>query len=90
MGDAVFEEAKKEMLVAQKIKSLFIKKEDQDAFFEYLENNFQHIISDESISTDERSKVVHGAATNLVKEIYSNPSTGIMDRTKVFAHNMVD
>ncbi len=89
-GDAVFDEAKKEMLVAQKIKSLFIKKEDQDVFFEYLENNFQHIVSDESISTDERSKVVHGAATNLVKDIYSNPSTGSMDRTKVFAHNMVD
>ncbi len=89
-GDAVFDEAKKEMLVAQKIKSLFIKKEDQEVFFEYLEQNFQHIVCDESIPTEERSKVVHGAATNLVKDIYSNPSTGSMDRTKVFAHNMVD
>ncbi len=89
-GDAVFDDAKKEMLVAQKIKSLFIKKDDQSVFFEYLENNFQHIISDESIEPDERSKIVHTAATNLVKDLFNDPSTGSMERTKEFAFNMVD
>jgi HD-GYP domain-containing protein (c-di-GMP phosphodiesterase class II) len=89
-GDAVFDDDKKDMLVAQKIKSLFIKKDDQAAFFEYLENNFQHIISDESIPIDERSKVVHGAATNLVKDIFNDPKSGSMERAKGFAHNMVD
>jgi HD-GYP domain-containing protein (c-di-GMP phosphodiesterase class II) len=89
-GDAVFDDEKKDMLVAQKIKSLFIKKEDQDVFFEYLENNFQHIISDESISTEERSKIVHGAATNLVKDLFKDPKSGSVDRAKEFAHNMVD
>ncbi len=88
--DAVFDDEKKNMLVAQKIKSLFIKKDEQQAFFEYLENNFQHIISDTSISTDERTKVVHGAATNLVKDIFNDPKSGTIERTKEFAHNMVD
>ncbi|MGR3301451.1 MAG: HD-GYP domain-containing protein [Candidatus Scalindua sp.] len=89
-GDAVFDEAKKDMLVAQKIKSLFIKKEEQEAFFEYLENNFQHIVSDTSIPTDERSKIVHDAATNLVKDIFKDPKSGSMERAKEFACNMVD
>ena len=89
-ADAVFDEAKKNMLVAQKIKSLFIKKEEQQIFFDYLENNFQHIISDTSIPADERTKIVHGAATNLVKDLFQDPRSGSVERTKAFAHNMVD
>ncbi len=89
-GDAVFDEAKKEMLVAQRIKSLFIKKTNQHAFSEYLENNFQHIISDPSIPPKEKTKIVHGAATNLVKDIFNDPRSGSMERTKTFANNMVD
>jgi HD-GYP domain-containing protein (c-di-GMP phosphodiesterase class II) len=89
-GDAVFDEEKKEMLVAQKIKSLFIRKDEQQTYFNYLENNFQHIISDESIPADERTRIVHGAATNLVKDLFNDPSTGTVERSKAFAHNMVD
>ncbi len=89
-GDAVFDETKKEMLVVQKIKSVFIKKEEQPAFFDYLENNFQHIVTDTSISSDERTIIVHRAATNLVKDLFANPCAGNINRIKVFAHNMVD
>jgi len=89
-GDAVFDEAKKNMLVAQSIKSLYIKKEEQQAFFDYLENNFQHIISDTSIPTEERTKIVHGAATNLIKDLFNDPKSGNVQRAKEFAHNMVD
>ena len=88
--DTVFDEAKKEMLVVQKIKSLFIKKEEQPAFFDYLENNFQHIVSDTNIPSDERTKIIHRAATNLVKDLFADPSTGNIERIKAFAHNMVD
>ena len=89
-SDAIFDEAKKSMLLAQRIKSLFIKKDQQKAFFDYLENNFQHIISDTSIPPDERTKIVHGAATNLVKDLFEDPRSGSIERTKAFAHNMVD
>ena len=89
-GDAVFDEAKKDMLVAQSIKSLYIKKEEQQAFFEYLENNFQHIVSDTSIPIEERTKIVHGAATNLIKDLFNDPKSGNVQRAKEFAHNMVD
>jgi len=88
--DAVFSEDKKEMLVVQKIKSIFIKKEEQPAFFDYLENNFYHIVSDTSIPSDERTKIVHRAATNLVKDLFDDPGTGSIKRVKAFAHNMVD
>ena len=88
--DVVFDEAKKEMLVVKKIKSIFIKKEEQPAFYDYLEINFLHIASDTNIPSDERSKIVHRAATNLLKDLFAGPSTGNVERSKTWSHNMVD
>ncbi len=88
--DAVFEVAKKEMLVAKKIKSLFVKKDDQQTYYDYLENNFQEIITDAQIPPDEKTKIVHSTATYLVKDLFNDPVTGNIERTKSFAYNMVD
>lgn len=89
-GDVVFEESKKDMLVAQKVKSLFVKKTDRQTYFCYLENNFKDIISDTQIPPGEKTKIVHDAATNLIQDLFSDPKTGNVQRTKLFAFNMVD
>jgi putative nucleotidyltransferase with HDIG domain len=89
-GDAIFENNKREMLLGKNISKLFITKEDQQKYYEYLENNFQSIISDASLSPDEKTKIVHSAATNLVKDLFNDPRSGNVERTKTFAYNMVD
>ncbi len=89
-GDAVFDNDKREKLLEKNINRLFIKKEDQKKYYEYLENNFQDIIADTRISSDEKTKIVHSAATNLIKDLFNNPRTGNIKRTKTFAYNMVD
>ncbi len=75
-GDVVFENDKKEQLLEKNISKLFIKKEGQQKYYEYLENNFQEIISDTRISSEEKVKIVHSAATNLMKDLYTDPRTG--------------
>ncbi len=89
-GDAVFEDDNRGMLWEKNISRLFIKKDDQKKYYEYLENNFQEIITDVRIPPDERTKIVHSAATNLVKDLFNDPKTGNIKRTKTFAYNMVD
>ena len=89
-GDAIFESNKREMLLGKNISRLFITKEDQQKYYEYLENNFQSIISDTKLSSDEKTKIVHGAATNIVKDLFNDPRSGSIERTKTFAYNMVD
>ncbi len=89
-SDAVFGDTKKEMLAVQNIESVYIKKDDQPAFFNYLENNFQQIIADINIPFDERTKIVHRAATNLVKDLYVDPVTENIRRIMAFARYMVD
>ncbi len=89
-GDAVFENNKREMLLEKNISRLFIKKDDQQKYYKYLESNFQNIISDTRISSDEKTKIVYNAATNLVKDLLEDPRAGNVERTKTFAYNMVD
>ncbi len=89
-GDTVFEKNKREKLLEKNISRLFIKKEDRKKFYEYLETNFQSIISDSRISPDERTKIVYDAATNLAKDLFNDPRIGSIERVKTFAYNMVD
>ncbi len=89
-GDTVFENNKRDMLLEKNINRLFINKDDQQKYFKYLENNFQNIISDTRLAPDEKTKVVHSAATNLVKDLFNDPRSGSIERTKTFAYNMVD
>ncbi len=89
-GEAVFGENISRMLWKKNISNLFIKKEDLHTYNEYLENNFHEIITDTRIPTEERSKIIHSAATNLVKDLFNDPRAGNIERTKTFAYNMVD
>jgi HD-GYP domain-containing protein (c-di-GMP phosphodiesterase class II) len=89
-GDAVFENQKKEKLVEKNISRLFIKKDNQQKYFDYLESNFQDIISDIKIPPDDRIQIVHSAATNLVKDLFKDPKSENIERTKKFAYTMVD
>ena len=89
-GDAVFGDNNRGMLWEKNISKLFIKKDDLQKYNKYLEDNFLEIISDAMIPPDERSKIVHSAATNLVKDLFNDPRSGNIKRTKTFAYNMVD
>ncbi len=89
-GDAVFENNKREMLMEKNISRLFIAKDDQQKYCQYLESNFKNIISDTRLSSGEKTKIVHSAATNLVKDLFNDPRSGSIERTKTFAYNMVD
>ncbi len=51
---------------------------------------FQEIITEARIPPDERTKIVHSAATNLAKDLFNDPRAGNVKRTKTFAYNMVD
>ncbi|MGR3294092.1 MAG: hypothetical protein ACUZ9M_08785 [Candidatus Scalindua sp.] len=89
-GDTVFENDKREMLLERNISRLFIKKDDQQKYYEYLESNFKDIIPDSRISPDEKTRIVQDVATYLVKDLFTDPNTGIVNSTKAFAYNMVD
>jgi len=88
--DAVFEDDKREILLEKNINRLFIKNDDKQKYQEYLESNFQDIISDSRIPPDEKTRILQNVATYLVKDLFNNPKSGNVNRTNAFAHSMVD
>jgi putative nucleotidyltransferase with HDIG domain len=88
--EAVFEEGKKEMLVEKKVGCLYIKQDEEEEFFEYMEKHFQEIMTDTNVSNNEKAKIVHDTAANVVKNLFDDPRSGNIKRTKEFASNMAD
>ncbi len=70
-GDVDLEEIKRQMLKVENIRSFYIKKDKQGKFFEYIENNFNEIITNTNISHDEKTRFVYNTATNVVKTFSS-------------------
>ncbi len=89
-GNAVFDSNKREMLLEKNIDRLFIKNNDKQKYYKYLESHFQNFISDTNLSSKEKTKIVYGAATSLAKDLFNDPRSGNVKRTKTFAYNMVD
>ncbi len=89
-GVAAFDNNKREMILEKNISRLFIKNDDKRKYYKYLESNFQNFIFDTSLSSGEKTKIVYAVATNLVEDLFDDPRSGNVERTKAFAYNMVD
>lgn len=89
-SDAAFACEQKEMLVRKNINKLFIGKEDQQKYSEYLESNLQNILADERIEPKEKAQIVYGTATNMLQDVFKEPRFKNIERSKAFAYNMVD
>jgi putative nucleotidyltransferase with HDIG domain len=89
-SDAAFDGEQKEMLVRKNINKLFIGKEDQQKYSEYLESNLKNILDDERIEPKEKAQIVYDTATNMLQDVFKEPRLKNIERSKTFAYNMVD
>jgi putative nucleotidyltransferase with HDIG domain len=89
-SDAAFEDEQKELLVRKNINKLFIGKDDQKKYSEYLESNLQNILADERIQPKEKAQIVYGTATNMLQDVFKEPRLKNIERSKTFAYNMID
>jgi len=89
-GDTAFESEKRELLVRKNINRLFIGKEDQKKYSQYLESNLQHILTDERIQPDEKAQIVYGTATTMLQDVFKEPVHRNIIRSQTFAYNMID
>ncbi len=71
--DSVFENDKRDQLLEMNIQRLFIEKDDQKKYYEYLENNIHDIISDTKVSHDEKTYILQSTGLNLVKDLFNDP-----------------
>jgi len=75
-GDEVFGNDRREELIRQNIKKLFICTDDVQKYFNYQEKNLQTIISDRNKSSEEKSQTVYQVAKYLAMDLANDPRSG--------------
>ncbi len=78
-----FTEEAMQRLQENAITRLFVPSEQVQDYYHYVEDNLQDIISDSTISMEERSEVLYGSAMHLVRDILDDPRSGaVIPRSK--------
>ncbi len=82
-SDEQFGSDRKGVLIEKNIQKLYVHSTEFKKIFKYQENNLQKIISDNNISTNEKSHAVYYVAKNLTKEILEDIGTSEVDLNRV-------
>lgn len=75
-GDESFGNDRRQELIRQNIKKLFINTNDVQKYFNYQEKNLQTIISDKKKSSEEKSQTVYHVAKYLAMDLANDPRSG--------------
>ena len=83
-GDEQFGSDRKWVLLERNIDKLYLLSKDYDKFFKYQERNLPNILSNNNLSSREKSHAVYHVAKSLTKEILQDISTAgaDLDRAK--------
>lgn len=90
-GTNIIRPHKIEELLKNRIKRLFIRKEDEKAYLKYVESRLKHIINDNKIHIKEKVQVVYSVAKNIMMDVFEDPRSGEqVERTKGWVSNAVE
>ncbi|MEP9412098.1 MAG: HD domain-containing protein [Candidatus Brocadia sp.] len=90
-GRSIISPHKIEELLNNRIQRLFIRKEDEKAYLQYLESRLKHIISDNKMHIKEKVRVVYNVAKNIMMDVFEDPRSGEqVERSKCWVSNTVE
>ncbi|MCP4268157.1 MAG: HD domain-containing protein [Candidatus Brocadiaceae bacterium] len=82
-GDEYFGSDRKGILIERSIQKLYVLSKEYRKFFKYQEKNLPNIITDNNLSTKEKSHAVYYVAKSLTKEILEDIGTDEVDLGRV-------
>lgn len=84
-GNLTFGELHRERLRASRVKQLFIPASQRADYLRYVEKHLDQILADPNLSDAEKNEVFYGSATNMIEDLFANPTVGAnLRRTKAF------
>jgi HD-GYP domain-containing protein (c-di-GMP phosphodiesterase class II) len=86
-----FKEHNRDALTEHGTETLYIDISDTKEYQQYLEQNLDSIIVDETVPLEEKSKIAYTCATGLVEDLLNNPRSGEhIQRSKAVISNLTD
>lgn len=71
-----FTQDAKKRLQENQVVHVYIDGSDQDKYKEYVEQNLDQIVRDDSIETKEKAEIVYSSATFVMQKLFDNPRAG--------------
>jgi len=71
-----FTEGVRKRLLDHDIERVYIQSDDQGKYREYIEDNLDNIVRNESIETSEKAEIVYSSATFLMEKLFEKPRVG--------------
>ncbi|MDR4508797.1 MAG: HD domain-containing protein [Candidatus Brocadiaceae bacterium] len=75
-GETLINTSKIDRLLKEHVERLYIRKEDCQKFFQYLESSLKKIIHDGTLKTEEKAGIVYDLAKNIMVDVLKNPRSG--------------
>ncbi|MCD6287890.1 MAG: HD domain-containing protein, partial [Candidatus Hydrogenedentes bacterium] len=69
-------------LAEKQVKRLYISSEDEDNYKQYVEEHLPEIVADPNVSADTKSRIVYDSASHVVEEVFREPRTETIQRSK--------
>ncbi len=77
----------RERLMAHAVTSLYLRKKDEKAYYDYVETNIQAIIRDDLLPGEKASQLVYESSARVMEDTFADPRSG---RNVQRAHSMVE
>jgi len=71
-ADSVIIEEQREKL--KHLEQLFVLKSEKDKYKNFLENNLQKVLKNDTLTLDEKTEIVYETSTDLTQDLYTNPN----------------
>jgi len=86
-----FAEQVRARLAESGVTTLLIRDDQERDYYRYMEDNVQQLPADDSISVEERTEILYGASTNMVREFFEDPQAAdLVRRTETLVGATVD
>lgn len=89
--DLPFSEAVRRRLIENGVETLLIASDQETSYYQYMEENIRDVLTDEAIPVEERTQILYGTSSNVLREFFHNPDVqDLVPRTQDLVRASVD
>jgi putative nucleotidyltransferase with HDIG domain len=77
----------RERLLERDVRNLLVRKEDEDVYYQYVEEHISDIIKDDLLPSGQASKIIYVSSSRVMADVLGNPRSG---RSMQRVQNMVE
>jgi len=89
-GGDKFTREVRDNLLNNKVNIVYIKREDQEEYIDYLEKNLSGILADKKLECEKKAEIAHLSVSSIAKEFFKHPRAQTVQRYKHTIHSMMD